>query len=98
MTNTQEFNGVTINGERRTKANTGYGVYIGKRRMAWSISSDEAVRLAVEAVKKERTKNRFVPTVTVFDQAQILNIALITDDANGITISRPNYGGSGVHV
>ncbi len=70
----------------RNENNTGYGAYIGRKRVAWSLDFDAVVDEAVEAVKKVRTKDRFVPCAVIFDQAIILNLAFVTDDGNGVTV------------
>lgn len=77
-----------LNGELRTESNTGFAAYVGRKRVAWSLDEAECVRLGIAAVKAGTTHRRFVPSVTIFDCAQILNVAFITDDATGITVHR----------
>ncbi len=79
-----------VNGENRDESNTGYGAYIGARRVAWDLDEAATIARAVEAIKRQQTKNRFVPCAAIFDQAQILIVAFVTDDANGITVHRRN--------
>lgn len=76
--------------EKRNKNNSGYACYVGTKRVAWDISLDDAIESARQAVKTYTTKNRFVPSVTVFDCASILVVGFVTDDANGITFHRRN--------
>lgn len=69
---------------------TGFAAYIGTKRIAWSLVEAAVIEKAKELLKKQLTKNRFVPSVTIFDCALILTTAFITDDANGLTIHRRN--------
>lgn len=74
----------------RTRQNSGFAVYVGEKRVGWSGDEANAISIAKEAIKKLRTKNRFVATVTIFDCSLILSIAFVTDDANGIQVHRRN--------
>ena len=76
--------------ERRDQSNSGYAAYIGTKRIAWALDEAEVIQRAVEAVKSQPTKRRFVPTVSIFDCSLILTVAFVTDDANGVTVHRRN--------
>lgn len=76
--------------DKRTKYNSGYAAYIGRKRIAWSLSCTEVVEAAQELIKRERTVNRFVPSITIFDCSQILVVGFVTDDSNGITVHGRN--------
>ena len=70
--------------------NAGFAAYIGAKCIAWHLEERELVKLAYDAIKKQVTKNRFVPSITVFDCASILVVGFLTDDANGIAFHRRN--------
>lgn len=72
----------------RGEDNTGFAAYIGKTRIVWDFDKDWVIEQAKEVLKKQTTHQRFVPTVTIFDCSTILNVAFITDDANGVMIHR----------
>ncbi len=74
----------------RNKFNTGYACYVGTKRCYWDTNLNDAIESARQVVKTYATKNRFVPSVTIFDCAAILIVGFVTDDANGITFHRRN--------
>ncbi len=74
----------------RNEDNSGFAAYVGKIRIVWGFDEKWVIEMAKEVLKKERTHRRFVPSVTVFDCSKILNVAFITDDANGITVHHRN--------
>lgn len=76
----------------RNEHNTGYAAYIGTKRIVWGLEEQIVIDLAKEALKKQPTKNRFVPTVTIFNCSEIYVIGVITDDANGIKFNRFKRG------
>ena len=74
----------------RSEDNSGFAAYIGKTRIVWGFDKEWVIETAKEVIKKEITHRRFVPTVTIFDCSAILNVAFITDDANGVIVHNRN--------
>lgn len=78
------------NPDEKTQINSGYACYIGTKRICWNHTLEGATTDAKQIVQQQRTKDRFVPSITIFDCAQILIVAFVTDDANGVTVHRRN--------